>query len=153
MNLRASISVKPTGPERLKSFRKHMRLFIACLMLTNLLSCREDARVKKYQDIINHTDRLKIYTESGADLVLSREVSDAQELRKLKTMLTRNVRPSDDQKLFPYEKIELYTGNTLQGALLIFNSGGKPYADLKTPDFEFGFALTHGASFYLSQLR
>jgi hypothetical protein len=153
MNPGASISVKLTSRQRRKFFRKYMRLLIACLMLIVLVSCGQDSRVKKYQDIVDQADRLKIYTEAGAGLVLTHEVSDTQELRKVKAMLTRNVQPGSSQKFFPHEKIELYNGNTLQGALLIFNAGGEPYADFKTPDFEFGFALTWAAGTYLNQLR
>ena len=68
MNHAASISVDITPHSRTKYFRKHMRLIPACLIcltLTTLLSCGEDERVRKYEAIVDHADRLKIYQEPG----------------------------------------------------------------------------------------
>jgi len=126
---------------------------LMCLMLTTLLSCGEDQRVKKYQEIVDHADRLKIYKETGAELILTREVSDQQELKTLKAILKQGIKPEHIQALFPREKIELYSGNTRQGAILIFHSGGATHADFQSQDFELGLALTYRVGTYLNGLR
>jgi murein L,D-transpeptidase YcbB/YkuD len=156
MNLIASIDVNTTGDNRTKSFRKNMRSIPACLMclmLTTLLSCGEDQRIKKYQEIVDHADRLKIYKETGAELILTREVSDQQELKTLKAILKQGIKPEHMQALFPREKIELYSGNTRQGAILIFHSDGSTHADFQSQDFELGLALTYRVGTYLNGLR
>jgi hypothetical protein len=155
MNPTAFIRVNTTGNNRKKSFRKHMRFLPACLIcltLTALLSCG-DARVKKYQEIVDQTDRLKIYKETGAELVLAREVSDQQELKTLKAILKQDIKPEHTQTLFPHEKIELYSGNTRQGAIFIFNSDGATHADFQNQEFELGLALTYRVGTYLNGLR
>lgn len=130
-----------------------MRLLATLAMLTTLLSCGEDQRIKKYQKIVDQADRLRIYTEAGAELIFTREVTDPQALGNIKALLKQHVTPSRKQKLFPNEKLELYSGNTLLGELWIFHSGSAPYANFETPEFEFGFALTYRAENYLSGLR
>jgi len=156
MNPIASIPVNITPDNRIKSFRKHMRFVPACLiclMLTALLSCGKDERVEKYESIVDHADRLKIYKETGAELILAREVSDQQELKALKAILKQGVTPEHKQALFPHEKIELYSGNIRQGAILIFHSDGATHADFQSQEFELGLALTYRVGAYLNGLR
>ena len=126
---------------------------LICLMLTTLLSCGEDDRVKKYEAIVDHADRLKIYQETGAELKLTRDVSDQQELKTLKAILKQGIKPEHKQALFPHEKIELYYGNIRQGAILIFHADGATHADFQSQEFELGLTLTYRVTTYLNGLR
>jgi len=156
MNHAASIHVDITPDIRTKKIRKHMRLIPACLIclpLITLLSCGEDDRVRKYEAIVDHADRLKIYQETGAELKLAREVSDQQELNILKTILKEGVKPECKQALFPHDKIELYSGNIRQGAILIFHSDGTTHADFQSQEFDLGLTLTYRVGTYLNGLR
>jgi hypothetical protein len=155
MNLIASIAVNIIRDNRINFFR-NMRFIPACLMcltLTTLLSCGEDQRLRKYQEIVDHADRLKIYKETGAELILAREISDQQELKTLKAILKQGIKPEHKQALFPHEKIELYSGNTRQGAILIFHSDGATHADFQSQEFKLGLALTYRVGTYLNGLR
>jgi len=133
-----------------------MRFASVCLiglMLILLLSCGADDRVKKYEAIIDRADRLKIYKETGAELTLAREVSDRQELETLKAILKQGITPEQKQGLFPHEKIELYSGNTRQGAILIFQADGATHAAFRGKDFELGLLLTYRVAAYLNGVR
>ena len=133
-----------------------MRFAPVCLiglMLVLLLSCGADDRVKKYEAIIDQADRLKIYKETGAELTLAREVSDRQELEALKAILKQGITPGQKQSLFPHEKIELYSGNIRQGAILIFQADGATHAAFQSQEFEVGLVLTYRVATYLNGLR
>lgn len=86
-------------------------------------------------------------------MILAREVSDQQELETLKAILKQDIKPEHQQALFPHEKIELYSGNTRQGAILIFNSDGVTHADFRSREFEMGLTLTYRVGTYLNGLR
>lgn len=121
---------------------------LALLLILSVASCSGDKRLELYNTLIKDCDKIKIYVLVDDEFKLKEETANEDELKTLKDMLTRGIKPEAHRKFKADKRIEILKHDKVVAQLLISSSTNRPFANVVTDDFGFGFGLTYGIGEY-----
>jgi|694.fasta_scaffold46661_4 hypothetical protein len=126
------------------------RQLIKLTLLILLTSCTTDKRIEKYGRLIDDCDKITIYKLTDNSDNLIKEIGDKDELKNLKDILKRNVKPELQKKFKADKRFDIIKHDKVIGQILINDTGDEPFANFVTDDFGFGFRLTYGIGMYFN---
>jgi hypothetical protein len=127
-----------------------MRLLIGLTIIVLLNSCSWDERIEKYEQIINDSDKFKIYVRTDNDFKLIKKIIDKDDLVTLKTILKSDINLEIQEKFTADKRIEILQGDKVVGQLMINDSKERPFVNFVSDDLGFGFRLTYRIGMYLN---
>ena len=126
-----------------------MKLLIGLTFILVFNSCSEDARLEKYNKIIDACDKVRVYKKLvGNDFELVKEIVGKKELLILKQILKSGINPEIRMKFVADKRFEIFKGNKVVGYILTNGSKERPFANFVNDEFGFGFRLPYRIGMY-----
>jgi hypothetical protein len=125
-----------------------MKRLFQILILLSLFSCI-DRRISEYQTILSQVDNIQIEYKP---LNKTAELNSGN-VKMLKEILTRNIRPTIQRKFKSDTQVNLYSNGEKIGFLMINNDPDLPFVNFCSDKLNFGFQLTYGIGMYLDDIK